>query len=82
MRTNEVRLRHRRGQCYASQPANLAFHTANIGDYCPDREVRRDLSDERYNLIHRCADDHQLGIADGLGGSISDAIAPWLVLEL
>ena len=55
-----------------AEPGDFRFHAAHVGDDCTEFDVRRDLTDERHNLIDGPGDDHELGAAHGSGGSFSN----------
>ena len=71
-----------RGQRFLAKPANFALHAADVRDDGTGAEMRRDLTDQRYDLIDGRTDDDQLRVADGVGRRIVDLVAPRLAFEL
>lgn len=70
------------GKGGVAEAGDLALHAAHVSDESAGREIRRDLSGERDDLIDGGGDHDEAGAADGFAGRIGDGVAPRLFAEL
>ena len=70
------------GQRFLAEAADFTLYAADVRDDGTGAEMRRDLSDQRYDLVDGRTDHDQLRVADGVGKRIVDPVAPRLAFEL
>ncbi len=68
-------------QSGVAKPADFTFDAADIRDDGSGRQMRGDLLGKWHDLIHRRRDDDKVCILYGVGRSVGDGVAPWLLAE-